>query len=128
MDFVGLAGLIVGLIALLVAIYGIRDVREQVKSLVTLERNVVFARELHTVLVMAEMPRTDVMALDDALQTLAKIDEQQSRIVEMRFFGGLTTEQAAEVLGISRSTAKRDWNVARAWLSRQMKRGARGNS
>ena len=67
------------------------------------------------------MPRTDVVALDEALQALAQIDEQQSRIVEMRFFGGLTTEEAADVLGISRSTAKRDWKVARAWLSRQMK-------
>jgi RNA polymerase sigma-70 factor, ECF subfamily len=92
------------------------------------KRGAIHRVEFETVLVMAEMPRTDVMALDDALQTLAKIDEQQSRIVEMRFFGGLTTEQAAEVLGISRSTAKRDWNVAKAWLSRQMKRGARGNS
>jgi RNA polymerase sigma factor (TIGR02999 family) len=82
--------------------------------------------ELETVAVMAEMPRTDVVALDEALQELAKIDEQQSRVVEMRFFGGLTTEEAADVLGISRSTAKRDWIVARAWLARQMKRGARG--
>jgi DNA-directed RNA polymerase specialized sigma24 family protein len=56
------------------------------------------------------------------------VDEQQSRIVELRFFGGLTTEEAAEVLGISRSTAKRDWNVAKAWLTRQMKRGSRGPS
>ena len=59
---------------------------------------------------------------------LAQIDEQKSGIVEMRFFGGLTTEEAAEVLGISRSTAKRDWNVAKAWLAREMKRGSRGES
>jgi RNA polymerase sigma factor (TIGR02999 family) len=84
--------------------------------------------EFETVNVTPEMPRTDVVALDEALQALAQIDEQQSRIVEMRFFGGLTTEEAAEVLGISRSTAKRDWNVAKAWLARQMKRGARGES
>ena len=92
------------------------------------KRGAVQRVELDTMGVAAEMPRTDVVALDEALQALAQIDEQQSRIVEMRFFGGLTTEEAAEVLGISRSTAKRDWKVARAWLSRQMKRGARGNS
>jgi RNA polymerase sigma factor (TIGR02999 family) len=67
---------------------------------------------------------TDLVALDDALLELARIDEQQSRIVELRFFGGLTNEEAAEVLGISRSTVKRDWNVAKAWLTRQMKKGS----
>lgn len=67
---------------------------------------------------------TDLVALDDALLELARIDEQQSRIVELRFFGGLTNEETAEVLGISRSTVKRDWNVAKAWLTRQMKKGA----
>ncbi len=77
---------------------------------------------------LAQRPNTDVVALDDALKALEQLDEQQSRIVELRFFGGLTTEEAAEVLGISRSTAKRDWNVAKAWLSRQMKRGRRGQS
>jgi RNA polymerase sigma factor (sigma-70 family) len=64
--------------------------------------------------------------LDDALRELARIDEQQSRLVELRFFGGLTVEEAAEVLRISRSTAKRDWNVAKTWLSRQLKRGTHG--
>jgi DNA-directed RNA polymerase specialized sigma24 family protein len=68
------------------------------------------------------------VALDDALKLLAEVDEQQCRLVELRFFGGLTTEDAAEVLGISRSTAKREWNVAKAWLARQMKRGRRGKS
>jgi RNA polymerase sigma-70 factor (ECF subfamily) len=71
---------------------------------------------------------TDLVALDDALRELAKIDEQQSRIVELRFFGGLTTEEAADVLGVSRSTVKRDWNVAKAWLSRQMKKGTHAKS
>ena len=65
----------------------------------------------------------DLVALDDALLELGRIDEQQSRIVEFRFFGGLTNEEAAEVLGISLSTVKRDWSVAKAWLSRQIKRG-----
>jgi RNA polymerase sigma factor (sigma-70 family) len=67
---------------------------------------------------------TDLIALDDALVELSKFDERQSRIVELRFFGGLTVEEAAEVLGISRSTLKREWNVAKAWLTRQMKRGS----
>ncbi|HKV62915.1 MAG TPA: ECF-type sigma factor [Candidatus Acidoferrum sp.] len=81
--------------------------------------------ELDTEVAMPQLPNTDVLALDDALNLLAQVDEQQSRIVELKFFGGLTTEEAAEVLGISRSTAKRDWNVAKAWLARQMKRGSR---
>jgi RNA polymerase sigma factor (TIGR02999 family) len=70
---------------------------------------------------------TDLLALDDALAELAKLDEQQNRIVELRFFGGLTVEEAADVLGISRSTVKREWNVAKAWLTRQMKRGSRAS-
>jgi RNA polymerase sigma factor (TIGR02999 family) len=84
--------------------------------------------ELDTAVTMPQMPNTNVVALDDALQLLAQIDEQQCRLVELRFFGGLTTEEAAEVLGISRSTAKREWNVAKAWLARQMKRGSRGET
>ena len=67
---------------------------------------------------------TDLVALDDALLELARIDEQQSRVVELRFFGGLTNEEAAEVLGVSLSTVRRDWNVAKAWLTRQMKKGS----
>jgi RNA polymerase sigma factor (TIGR02999 family) len=58
----------------------------------------------------------------DALNGLTQLDEQQGRIVELRFFGGLATEEIAEVLGISPSTVKRDWNVAKAWLSREMKK------
>jgi RNA polymerase sigma factor (TIGR02999 family) len=67
-----------------------------------------------------------LLSLDDALTDLSRIDEQQSRIVELRFFGGLTVEEAADVLGISRSTAKRDWKVAKAWLCRHIKRGSDG--
>ena len=70
----------------------------------------------------------DLVLLDDALNSLARIDEQQSRIVELRFFGGLTIDEAAEVLGISRSTAKRDWNAAKAWLSRELKRNGHASS
>ena len=74
-------------------------------------------------LVLPKSRSADVIALDDALTDLARIDEQQSRIVELRFFGGLTIEETAQVLGISAATVKRDWSVAKAWLSRQMKRG-----
>ena len=84
--------------------------------------------ELDVALAMPHMRNLDVVSLDDALNDLAKLDEQQSRIVELRFFGGLTTEETAELLGISRSTAKREWNVAKAYLGRQMKRGHHGKS
>ena len=84
--------------------------------------------ELDASLVLPQVRRTDVVALDDALTGLAKLDEQQGRIVELRFFGGLATEEIAEVLGISSSTVKRDWNVAKAWLTRQMRKGAHGDT
>jgi RNA polymerase sigma factor (TIGR02999 family) len=73
-------------------------------------------------------PRVELAALDDALKSLAELDEQQARIVEMRFFGGLAIEEIAEVLGSSRSTIKREWNVAKAWLAREMKRGRDGTA
>ncbi|MGB9073939.1 MAG: sigma-70 family RNA polymerase sigma factor [Terriglobales bacterium] len=84
--------------------------------------------ELDASLVLPQVRSTDVVALDDALNGLAKLDEQQGRIVELRFFGGLATEEIAEVLDISPSTVKRDWNVAKAWLTRQMKKGNRGDT
>jgi RNA polymerase sigma factor (TIGR02999 family) len=84
--------------------------------------------ELDVSLILPQARSTDVVALDDALNGLMRLDEQQGRIVELRFFGGLATEEIAEVLGISSSTVKRDWNVAKAWLTRQMKRGTRGNT
>jgi len=62
----------------------------------------------------------DVVALDEALQRLAQIDEQQSRVVELRFFSGLSVEETAEVMGISKSTVKRDWSMAKAWLHREL--------
>jgi RNA polymerase sigma factor (TIGR02999 family) len=62
----------------------------------------------------------DVVALDEALQRLAEIDEQQSRVVELRFFSGLSVEETAEVMGISKSTVKRDWSMAKAWLHREL--------
>ena len=74
-----------------------------------------------------EQPRVidvDIVALDDALKSLAEMDEQQSRVVELKFFGGLSIEDTAEVLGISSSTVKRDWITARAWLYRELNRSA----
>jgi len=64
----------------------------------------------------------DLVALDDALEGLAKLDPRQSRLVELRFFAGLTMEEAAEVLNMSLATAKRDWTAAKAWLFREIRR------
>lgn len=72
-------------------------------------------------------PDIDVLELDDALRQLAARDAQQSRIVELRYFAGLTVEEIAALLGVSPATVKRDWSMARAWLSRQIKRGKDGN-
>jgi len=63
----------------------------------------------------------DLMALDDALNQLAALDPQQSRLVELRFFGGLSIEETSVVLGISPATVKREWATARAWLQREMR-------
>jgi len=84
--------------------------------------------ELDLSLVLANVPSADVIAVDDALTGLAKLDEQQSRIVELRFFGGLAIEEIAESLSVSASTVKRDWNVAKAWLTRHIKKESRGNA
>ncbi len=65
--------------------------------------------------------QVDLLALDDALKSLQEVDEQQSRLVELRFFGGLSIEEASDVLGISPATLKRQWATARAYLYRQMR-------
>ncbi|HMK85124.1 MAG TPA: ECF-type sigma factor [Steroidobacteraceae bacterium] len=70
----------------------------------------------------------DLLALDDALSDLARIDERQAQIVEMRFFGGLSSSEISDVLGISRATVDRDWATARVWLHRQVSRGGRSDS
>lgn len=75
----------------------------------------------------AKDPGFDVLALDDALKLLAERDLQQCRIVELRFFAGLTVEETSSVLSISPATVKRDWSMARAWLSRQVKGRERAN-
>jgi RNA polymerase sigma factor (TIGR02999 family) len=64
--------------------------------------------------------QVDLIELDHALRTLATIDERRSRVVELRFFGGLSVEETAEVLGVSPETVTRDWKVARAWLFAQL--------
>ena len=84
--------------------------------------------ELDTSLILPQAPTADMVALDDALNDLSRLDEQQGRVMELRFFGGLATEEIALVLGISPSTVKRDWNVAKAWLTRQMKKGNRADT
>ena len=84
--------------------------------------------ELDAALILPQERNAEVIALDEALKTLSQIDEQQGQIVEMRFFGGLSIEQIGEVLGISRSTVKREWNVAKAWLVREMRRDTHGEA
>jgi RNA polymerase sigma factor (TIGR02999 family) len=67
-----------------------------------------------------ERPR-DVVALDDALEILSTTDERKARVVELRFFGGLSVEETASVLGVSVDTVMRDWKLAKAWLQRELK-------
>ena len=71
-------------------------------------------------LAITEDGTVDVLLVDQALAQLARLDERQAKIVEMRFFGGLTIEQIAEALGISAATVGRDWVLARAWLYRSL--------
>jgi RNA polymerase sigma factor (TIGR02999 family) len=66
----------------------------------------------------------ELVQLDEALEALGEVDERQARLVELRYFGGLTIEEAAEVLDISSSTVKREWLVAKAWLYRRLQQGS----
>ncbi len=66
-------------------------------------------------------PGRDLVALDDALEALAQVDERRSKVVEMRFFGGLSVEETAEALGVSVDTVMRDWKLAKVWLLRELK-------
>lgn len=81
------------------------------------------ALSLDDALGVSEKRDMEIEALDDALETLAKVDSQQARIVELRFFTGLSIEETAEVLGVSESTVKRDWVSAKAWLFRELSKG-----
>jgi RNA polymerase sigma factor (TIGR02999 family) len=76
--------------------------------------------DLESVVVVADQRAAEFVALDDALNRLAEIDARKSKIVELRFFGGLTVDETAEVLKISEITVKRDWRSARAWLIREL--------
>jgi RNA polymerase sigma-70 factor, ECF subfamily len=69
---------------------------------------------------LATSPQHDLLKLNAALESLAKIDERKARVVEMRFFGGLSMEEIANVLNVSSETAARDWRLAKAWLRREM--------
>ena len=74
--------------------------------------------------VVSPPPDTDLVALDEALTRLAATDARKSRVVELRYFGGLTVHEAAEVLHVSPETVMRDWRVAKLWLHRELKRTA----
>jgi RNA polymerase sigma factor (TIGR02999 family) len=78
---------------------------------------------LDEAMVLSDERAADLVALDEALTSLASIDPQQSRVVELRFFGGLTIEETAEVLKLSHDMVKREWSTAKAWLSREMSGG-----
>jgi RNA polymerase sigma factor (TIGR02999 family) len=78
---------------------------------------------LDEALAVSEEPSADLVALDEALTTLAELDPRKSRVVELRFFGGLSVEETAEVLQVSPITVMREWNKAKAWLYRELSRG-----
>ncbi len=75
--------------------------------------------------VFAAKPDADLIELDDALAALAEVDARKARVVELRFFGGMTLEEAAEVLKVSANTVWRDWDLAKAWLHREMSHRAK---
>jgi RNA polymerase sigma factor (TIGR02999 family) len=77
---------------------------------------------LDEALIVSDERTAEVVALDETLQRLAEIDPRKSRIVELRFFGGLSIEETAEVLAVSPGTVMRDWTLAKAWLRREMSR------
>jgi RNA polymerase sigma factor (TIGR02999 family) len=78
---------------------------------------------LHEAVVPTSDPALDIVALDRALEALEKSDSRKSRIVELRFFGGLSVEETAEVLKVSTDTVKRDWRLAKLWLLRELEGG-----
>jgi RNA polymerase sigma-70 factor (ECF subfamily) len=78
---------------------------------------------LDEALVVASEPDQDFVALDEALTALAAVDARKSQVVEMRFFGGLTLDETAEALQVSRDTVKRDWQMAKLWLLRELRGG-----
>ncbi len=79
--------------------------------------------EAEVMTLQKDYPLEDILAIHEALEKLAQHDERCSQVVEMRFFGGLTNEEIAEVLGITDRTVKNDWSYARLWLKRELHRG-----
>jgi len=90
----------------------LRDKRGGGQRLVSIDEVLVFAPE----------QSLELVKLDEAVERLTKIDPRQGKIVELRFFGGLTVEQTADVLGVSPKTVKRDWSMAKAWLHGELKK------
>ena len=82
---------------------------------------------LDEALVFSPQQSKELVKLDEALDRLSKLDARQGRIVELRFFGGLSVEETAEVLGVSPKTVKRDWAVAKAWLHAEVRDGSGDN-
>ena len=76
---------------------------------------------LDEALVVSTEPGNDLVALDEALTALAAVDARKSQVVEMRFFGGLSLDETAEALHVSRDTVKRDWKMAKLWLLRELR-------
>jgi RNA polymerase sigma factor (TIGR02999 family) len=79
--------------------------------------------ELGSQVAQGGLSEIDLIELDDALDQLASIDPRQAKVVELRFFGGLSVEEAAETLGVSKRTVEGDWTMARAWLRRALSEG-----
>lgn len=75
---------------------------------------------LDDVAAMTPAPEVDLVALDESLERLATIDPRQGRIVELRFFAGMTVDETAEVLQVSPATVKNEWHMARAWIHREL--------
>ncbi|MCG3163292.1 MAG: hypothetical protein JMDDDDMK_04681 [Acidobacteria bacterium] len=78
---------------------------------------------LDDVINLSQERAADLIALDDALDALARIDERKSRVVELRYFGGFSVEETAQILEVSPDTVMRDWKMAKAWLYQELKRG-----
>lgn len=85
-----------------------------------------FHLPLDEALIVSHQPRADLIALDDALKTLATVDDRKSRVIELRFFGGLNVQETAAVLRVSPETVIRDWRLAKVWLLREL-RGQKHN-
>jgi RNA polymerase sigma factor (TIGR02999 family) len=97
--------------------------REAFTKAIALDHPLLDGALLDEALSEAGNPRMELLALDQSLDKLTRLDPQQGKVVELRYFGGLSIEETAEVMGISPATVKRDWVTARVWLMRQMDGG-----